>query len=200
MDALAPRVVNWSAAARPRRGEAESGDGYFIDVTTQRALIAVVDGLGHGELAAAATRTALAIVTLHRRESLPTIAKHCHEGLPHTRGGVMGLARFDASDDTLAWLGIGNVAGNLLRVHGGYELLMRRGGLLGRSLPALGPSVMKVASGDTLVITTDGIRWREDDIPIEAPDLMAQSILEEYGSGDDDAVVVVARYQGNGPR
>lgn len=200
MDSLAPRVVIWSAAARPRRGETESGDGYFIDVTSQRALIAVVDGLGHGGAAAHAARTALGLVALHRREPLPDIARHCHEALPATRGGVIGMGLFDARDHSFAWLGVGNVAGTLLRIGGGSVVLIPRGGLLGRSLPALSPSIVHVSSGDTLIITTDGIRWRWDDapVPLDAPQSLAQRILADYATGDDDALVVVARYEGNG--
>ncbi|HEU4364298.1 MAG TPA: SpoIIE family protein phosphatase [Candidatus Krumholzibacteria bacterium] len=200
MDSLAPALVAWSVAARTRRGEIESGDGYFIEATAQRALVAVLDGLGHGGPAAAATRTALALVTLHKRESLTAIARRCHEALPETRGGVIGLGLFKGGDDTLSWLGIGNVAGTLLRAKGGSVVLVPRGGLLGRSLPALGPSVMTVSYGDTLIVTTDGVRWRYDDapIPLDTPERTARRLIADHASGDDDALVVVARYQRGG--
>jgi len=198
MDSIRSAIVTWSVASRARRGEVESGDGYFVETTACEAIVAVVDGVGHGGPAAAAMRTALAHVALNRDRPLHDIVRRCHAALPETRGAVMGLGRFDARDGTLAWLGIGNVSGTVLRALGGCDELLPRGGLLGRNLPSLGPSVLPVHDGDTLIVTTDGVRWRYDDspIPLEAPEQMARRILADHASGEDDALVLVVRYLG----
>jgi hypothetical protein len=58
---------------------------------------------------------------------------------------------------------------------------------------------MPVAPGDMLVLSTDGIRPGYFDLlgTEASPQELAGRILEEYGKGTDDALVLVARYLGN---
>jgi phosphoserine phosphatase RsbX len=204
MDPVGTSVVEWSAAARPKHGETESGDGCLVKVIPCGALVAVVDGLGHGPDAAVAARTALAIIAERAPDPLVSIAHRCHERLHGARGVVMSAAVFDAQSDSLAWLGIGNVAGYVLRSGGSApghcETLLVRGGVLGHRLPPLAPSVVKIDPGDMLIVATDGIRWRPPDgsIRLEAPQRMAQRLMDEHAAADDDALVVVLRYLGRG--
>ena len=112
----------------------------------------------------------------------------------------MGLARFDASDDTVTWLGVGNVAGCLLR--GGTppnhrcESLLVRSGIVGGDLPPLSATVLAVAPGDTLALATDGIDGDfADQLDSRSPpQLLADRILARHGRETDDALVLVARY------
>jgi len=50
--------VEWSVATRCRRGEATSGDLAVVTLLPEGALVAGIDGLGHGSEAARAARKA----------------------------------------------------------------------------------------------------------------------------------------------
>jgi serine phosphatase RsbU (regulator of sigma subunit) len=122
-----------------------------------------------------------------------------------TRGVVMSLAFFNAQDSTLTWVGVGNVEGMLVRAdakaHPARESVLLRGGVLGYELPPLRASVIPVFRGDTLILSTDGIRhgFAEELTLRDSPQQIADRILAHSGKGTDDALVLVARYLGGAP-
>jgi hypothetical protein len=76
-----------------------------------------------------------------------------------------------------------------------------RGGVVGFRLPPLQAVVIPVSAGDILIFATDGIRSGFDDgLNIHAPlQHLADTICSQYTKGTDDALVLVARYLGDGP-
>src|SRR5207248_925097 len=131
-------------------------------------------------------------------EPVTALLVRCHEEMRGTRGAVMTLVSF-RDDDTLTWVGVGNVEALLLRAGGGArESIVLRGGVVGYEIPPLRPITYAVAAGDTLVMATDGIRGSfGDQLRAEAsPGELAEQILREHGKHNHDALVLVARYVG----
>ena len=112
-------LIDWGAAALTLPGQSRSGDRQAVVLFPGGALVAVVDGLGHGELAAVPAETAIEVLERHAREPVVTLIQRCHERLRGTRGAVMSLASFREADGTMTWLGVGNVVGVLLRADPG---------------------------------------------------------------------------------
>jgi serine phosphatase RsbU (regulator of sigma subunit) len=195
-------LVEWGAAARACRGESESGDAFLIKGIPRGVLIGVADGLGHGFQAAVAARTALGVAGSHATDPLTEIARLCHLALRGLRGAALTLVAIDGEARTLSWLGVGTVAGVLLRAGGrGIDArasLLLRGGLLGQRVPAVATSSLPISPGDTLVLATNGVHWHADcdSVPNDTPDAMARHLLDENAIARDDALVVVARYRG----
>jgi serine phosphatase RsbU (regulator of sigma subunit) len=198
--ATAPkRRVEWAVSAVALPGQAESGDLHFVRDLRQRAVLAVVDGLGHGDEAAVAARVAVAALERSPDEPVAALLMRCHEELKKTRGVALSLASVDVTDGTLTWLGVGNVAGVLIHAAGGdREGLITRGGVVGFNLPPLRSVTLPVARGDTLILATDGIRSSfTDDLSLGGtPQRIAQETLDRHWRGTDDALVLVARYLG----
>ena len=201
--AEAATLIDWGVASVALPGEAESGDLHLVRPVAGSVLVAVVDGLGHGVEAATAARLAVAALGSHARESPPSLFEHCHRALKGTRGVVMSLASFRRGDASLAWLGVGNVEGVLMRTAAdagrARSSLVTRGGIVGSELPRLQPEVLYLAAGDTLVFATDGIREGfAEGLPTDAtPQQQADHILAKHRKGTDDALVLVARYRGH---
>jgi negative regulator of sigma-B (phosphoserine phosphatase) len=197
--------IDWGVATLALPGQVESGDLPLVKPLPNGVLVAAVDGLGHGAAAAAAARSAVHILERHAHESLLSLVERCHQGLLDTRGVVMSLASFHVPDETMTWLGVGNVEGMLLRadVHARppREGVLLRGGVVGYQLPALSAAVLPVTRGDLLIFATDGIRssFAQGPSRSDPPQQLADRILAEHGKGTDDALVLVARYLG-GPR
>lgn len=179
-----------------------SGDVQVIKAFDQGVLLAVIDGVGHGDEAAAAARAAAEILEKHAHESVIALVKRCHEAIARTRGAVMTVASVNTLDHTITWLGVGNVEGRLLRADAGdshsTESVLLRNGLVGLQLPALHAGVLPLTPGDLLIFATDGIRTGFDQElnQAEPPQQIADQILNQHFKGSDDALVLVARYVG----
>jgi negative regulator of sigma-B (phosphoserine phosphatase) len=199
-DRVVGPFIEWGVALRQFSGHDESGDGYLVESHPDGVLVAVVDGLGHGPAAAEVTKVAIAALEGNADRSVDFLFKRCHRELAGTRGVVMSLASLDARDGAMTWVGVGNVTGLLIRadtqIERAREVLLPRGGVVGYRLPSLYPVVISVALGDTLIFATDGLRSGfAEDVPLnDAPQQIAEHILEHYGRGTDDALVLVARY------
>ncbi|MDL5502987.1 MAG: SpoIIE family protein phosphatase, partial [Candidatus Methanoperedens sp.] len=149
-------------------GQDVSGDNHMIKSFKNGVLIAVVDGLGHGCEAAAASRIAIETLDTNANaninantsanEQITAMVRRCHEALKGTRGVVMSIAFMDLLDKKITWLGVGNIEGMLLRQDTNsvitHERLLLRGGALGYQLPPLKEAVIPFIPGDTLIFVT----------------------------------------------
>jgi phosphoserine phosphatase RsbX len=195
-------VVEYGIAKFTLPGEGESGDGYVVCSTQNGALIAAIDGIGHGEEAANAAKTATSILMNGVNEPIISLVEQCHETLRSTRGVVMSLASLDCQHGMMTWLGVGNVPGVLMRASAKkgrvQEMLLLRAGVVGSQLPPLQAAVVPIARGDILLFTTDGIRgsFVESLSARENPQRAANRILGTYRTGNDDALVLVVRPAG----
>lgn len=194
--------IEWGAAAQTIPGETVSGDLHLVKPLAHGALVAVVDGLGHGEEAATAAKTAVAVLEEKPDQSVIALIKRCHDALRKTRGAVMTLASFNMLEGTVSWLGVGNVEGVLLRADTraapASEAAFLRGGVVGYQLPPLRASVIAIAPDDLLILASDGIgSGFSQNLPVTDPAQdIADRILTQHFKGNDDALALVVRYLG----
>jgi len=195
--------IEWSTAAATMPGETESGDRYWAGAVADGMMFAVMDGLGHGRAAAAASDIAIATLERHVGDPLIELLRRCHESLRGTRGVAMSLAVFNTENAILTWIGVGNVEGTLLRRDAGLpsDKLLLRNGVVGIHLPILREGELAVRSGDVLTMATDGLT-AEGPLRVSMDgriESMADVILANACKGTDDALVLVARYTGTRP-
>lgn len=194
--------LEWAVAGRPMPGEDKSGDVATVQTSNSRCVLAVIDGLGHGAEAAAAAAVAVSVVERNRGEPLIPLFLLAHEHLADSRGVAATVAIVDGETGRLDWAGVGNVNGVVFRVddtvrprtHG---VFLHRG-VLGYIMPDLHiPEPVQLTDGDFLVLATDGIRG--DVVAALHPELpvtrMAETILNDQATEDDDALVLVARFR-----
>ena len=198
-----PRApVEWGVAARCRPGEATSGDLGVVALTPAGALVAGIDGLGHGSEAAVAARRAGDLIGASPSRDLVRLVERCHLALAGTRGAAVSVAFISAPDGGMTWLGVGNVAGRVLsgdrsatRPKGSLALA---GGILGHALPALEAATVAVRPGDVVLLATDGIDTDFADAPDTSgsPQAISERILAAHAKASDDALVLAVRYLG----
>jgi phosphoserine phosphatase RsbX len=202
MAGMNSNLVEWGVAERKKSGEILSGDLHLIQPLETGVLLAVADGLGHGEAAAEAAKLALNAVEEHSYKPLAEIMENCNRTLHGTRGVVMSLAFLNALDNSMEWLGVGNVEGVLVRPAPDgkplREFLLSSCGVVGGHLPPLHTAVLEIARGDTVVFATDGIQrgFVDTMVILKEPQQTAQDILDHSGLQTDDALVLVATFQG----
>jgi phosphoserine phosphatase RsbX len=199
---MAPLSLEFGIAGSVAPGQRVSGDLDVVHYFDRGGgvLIAAIDGIGHGEEAAATARLAADTLLRHPEEQLASLLMRCHTALRGTRGVVLSIASIDLRQAAMTWLGIGNVSGIVLRggAHDSYprEELLVRPGVLGYSdLPALHASAIPLRAKDMLIFATDGInRHYSDGLPFGASaQPLAEHIIARHSQRNDDALVVVAR-------
>jgi hypothetical protein len=200
--AVVERLVDWATATRVRPGERVAGDLAVLAPAPSGAIIAAVDGLGHGPAAARAARVAVREACLSAEADIATVTRRCHRVLRYTRGAALSVGLVARARRSLTWLGVGNVQRRSLRaIPGGrsaQESLVPARGLPGRDLPELSPKTLPLDCGDVVIFATDGVaQCLADDLDVSgSPAEIAERIMTRHWKADDDAVSVVARYLG----
>jgi phosphoserine phosphatase RsbX len=195
-------LIEWDVVQLTLKGQEKSGDHCLVKPFETSVLVAVVDGLGHGEEAAAAAKIAVDVLEANARDDVIALFKRSHEALRGSRGVVMSVALLNGLEGTMTWMGVGNVEGLLARANPDIkpqkESLLIRAGVLGGPLAALDASIIPIMPGDTLVFATDGIRsgFDEEINSHDLPKEIAGNIMSKYSKDSDDALVLVARYAG----
>lgn len=182
---------------RALKGEKLCGDAYFIKEFENRILIAVIDGLGHGDDAAAASNAAVEYIKNHYQKSLTEIIKSCHEELKNTRGAAIGIALIDLKSSTLRYAGVGNIE---VRVKSRTVIRpVSINGILGYNLRKVREEEFPYSPGDLIILHSDGISTKFDlnlyppEFLGQHPQTIAERIATEFGRERDDLTIVVAR-------
>ncbi len=191
-------TLEWGTAGAPMPGQTSSGDRGIVLEFPGGALVAVIDGLGHGVEAEQAAIAAERVLVASPGAPVEDLVTRCHHELRGTRGAVLSVASFDAQHDRMSWLGVGNVEGLLVRGdrETTTEAVAMRGGTLGYNLPRLTPRTLAVKAGDTLVFASDGIRhgFKSEVLSSRSPQQIADEVARRWAKTTDDYCVVVARY------
>lgn len=196
------QAVEWSVVSRTMPGQSVSGDLHVVAPWKEGVLVAVVDGLGHGDEATVAARTAAVVLEQHAHEPVIALVQRCHRALQNTRGVAMTLVALNTDDATATAIGIGNVETAVFRINPLTrhlrESVLLRGGVVGYRLPALHASVLPIAAGDLFVFATDGVR--EDFAELvrtsDSPAHIAEKIMAKKFRGTDDGLVLACKYTG----
>lgn len=196
-------MISYGAASLTLTGQSKSGDCYLVREHERGVLIAVVDGLGHGQDAADAAEMAKSALEEQSSTNPLSLLLYCHEKLRRTRGAAITVVSIDRITETLAWIGVGNVECVLLRSRQGEdkphrEYVVLRGGVVGYHLPSIYPATTTIRPGDILIFCTDGVsrEFLENTSSGIEPQELADLILRRYSLKTDDALVLVARYNG----
>ena len=197
------------AASRPHPALEINGDAFVIQKWPGGLLVAVIDGLGHGQFAHRAAQKARCFVESHARQPLEEIFRGVHRECRTTRGVVMALARFefdppDPGGGTGSFPAMtvrhGNIGNIETRVSGNREpfnISLRRG-ILGKNAPNLLATAHAWGPQCLMVMHSDGLssHWSWNDVQIsdvEPATVIAQRLLRRLARDSDDATVVVIK-------
>jgi anti-sigma regulatory factor (Ser/Thr protein kinase) len=186
-----------AAVAVPKPGEEVSGDGWSVQRDDDGMSLLVVDGLGHGTEAALAANAAIEQFGRSRGAGPAEMISALHFAMRPTRGGAVAVARVDWRTSTVAFAGLGNIAGTLAGADGQVRRMVSHNGTAGHVARKV--QAFDYPCGDGLLIMhSDGIAtsWSLGAYPGLAnahPMLVAAVLYRDWARGRDDATVVVAR-------
>jgi len=186
----------WGAVCLPMAGEEACGDAWAVQPEADALTAMVVDGLGHGPLAATAAHAA--VCAFQAAHALPdaTLMERLHRALRATRGAAASAMRL-SRDGEVQFVGVGNVMG-LVADSGGPRRMVSLNGTLGHALKTA-KAFSYPASADALVVlASDGLAssWSLDAYPglrLRHPTLIAAVLYRDFSRRRDDVTVFVAR-------
>ena len=181
----------------PHPGESVSGDAWAVQYGADCVLLLVADGLGHGMLAADASRAAVDAFGKRRGASPAEALEEIHRALRSTRGAAVSIAALDRKRGQLGFAGIGNIAGVIVNGARSRSLVSHHG-IVGTAVRRIQEFSYPWAAGDVLVLHSDGLgsHWSLDDYPGLAqrhPSLIAGVLYRDHRRGSDDTAVAVLR-------
>lgn len=190
---MPPAPFRFGVVALPIQGEEVCGDGWDIHVSDGTATVLLVDGLGHGPEAAAAS--AAARDCFRRQPDRPPAASLAamHVAMQGSRGGAVAVAQVRPRDGRVSYAGVGNIAGTLVAA-GRTRGLASQHGILGTTVGRLQEFDHAWDRDTMLVMHSDGLlsRWSLD--PAEEtrdPALIAGRLYQRFTRGRDDITVAV---------
>ena len=181
----------------PAPGEDRPGDSWAVGRDGGRVRLLVVDGLGHGPIAAQAAAEAVRLFHAYPEAGPDAMVGRLHDGLRATRGAALAVAEIVPLSSTVRWAGVGNIAASIVSA-GGARSLMSHNGIVVHQMRKVQEMTYVWSADAVLVMASDGLRsqWRLDDHPGIAahdPAIVAGVLFRDFLRGRDDATVLVAR-------
>lgn len=175
----------------PKRGEIANGDAALVRQDEKGTyLFALIDGLGHGPIAAAATAAALdrlGSASLH----LPVLdlMTDLHRALHDTRGAVATLCI--VRQRRIEACAVGNV---LLTCTNASIPLVLSPGVLGHRVPKFRVCNGELKTGARFALASDGIstKFRLDEFERMKPSAACEAVVTRYRKQEDDATILIA--------
>jgi hypothetical protein len=195
--ASASRHLETGVVCIPIKGELECGDAWSFKAINGGSRCMVVDGLGHGPIAAQASAAAIEIFDRTSQSELEPLMTSMHNGMRHTRGAAVAIA--DVVDDAICFVGVGNISGAIVS-DGSMKSMVSHNGTIGHQLHKVKEFNYLFGYDSIVVMHSDGLgtNWRFDKWPglvARHPSLIAGILYRDFSRERDDVTVFVARQE-----
>jgi anti-sigma regulatory factor (Ser/Thr protein kinase) len=190
-------TVALGAVVQPYPGETVCGDGWVFGAAAAGPTLLMVDGSGHGPLAALAVEAATKVFQGNFNGDCTRVMEDIHGALAPTRGATAAIARIDIAQRLVRYVGIGNIAGVVVS-QGAMRRMVSHNGTAGHIAPRIREFTYPWTGSATVILHSDGLsaKWDLDAYPGLAashPSLIAGVLFRDYRRGRDDASIVVMR-------
>jgi anti-sigma regulatory factor (Ser/Thr protein kinase) len=195
---------NCTAINLPKPGETLCGDGVEIYACSDGSLQAlVVDGLGHGPLAADAAQRAITAFKTQEDRSLTRLIESCHTALQGTRGAALAIANIDTTKQQVTFVGVGNITAFIWSPDN-IRSLVSHNGTVGHQLHRVQEFTYPWSHRALLIMHSDGLNTQMklenySDLASRQLGLIASVLYRDFNRGRDDATVLVLRERISGP-
>ena len=197
--------LDFHVITRAYPGMALNGDAFLIKLWEEYALIAVIDGLGHGKFAHLAAVKARNYIEKHFDLSLGEIFSGTARACAGTRGVVMAIAVIDWKTEKLSLASVGNINLRVFNTREPVHAMIRRG-VIGVNAPRPVVTEHPWENDCVMVLHSDGLstRWSFKDFAgtakkenFSAAEL-AKTLFKSLAKDTDDATIVVVKGKQNG--
>ena len=193
--AAPPAPPRYAGLTRPITGERDCGDVFGAQRAGAVTTAVLVDGLGHGPLAAAAAAEGVAAVLDDPAPEPAVLLERVHRRMAGTRGGAVGIVQITGA--TARFAGLGNIAASVLH-QGSRKSMLSVPGIAGHQARSFRQFDYETPPGSAVILHSDGIssRWQAATLPgLDGRDplLIAAVLLGQAGIHRDDAGILVLK-------
>ncbi|MFZ0817860.1 MAG: ATP-binding SpoIIE family protein phosphatase [Candidatus Sulfotelmatobacter sp.] len=186
-----------AAVSEPLQGEEECGDGWGSRKFADSHVLMIVDGLGHGVLAAEAAREAEQVLARAQADSPQEILQDIHGALKKTRGAAVAVAKIQPEKGLLTFVGVGNISASIVSA-GTSRSMASHNGTVGHLMARVQEFTCPWNPESHFIMHSDGLgsRWdleRYPGILSKHPSLIATILHRDFSRGRDDVTVLVAK-------
>lgn len=194
-DARAPSPA--AGITRPINGEVQCGDSWAHRSDGRRTMLMLADGLGHGELAATASRAAVSAFVASRTLAPGAMLNEIDIALRRTRGAAAAAIAFERLSGILTFAGVGNV-GAWIESDGLRKGLASQPGIVGSFSRVIRDMEFTLPPHALVVMHSDGLtsKWDLNAYPgirMQDPAIIAATLMRDAGTHHDDAAALVAK-------
>jgi anti-sigma regulatory factor (Ser/Thr protein kinase) len=191
--------ANVASLTRAMVDTAACGDATAYREGALMTTVLLADGLGHGELAAVASRAAIRAFTIDEdphRDPAQTL-RRLHSVLQRTRGAAVGVLRLDWAKAAITFAGVGNIEG-WIDDGDRRRPLSSTPGIVGSNMRTIREVTHPMPASGLVILHTDGLtgKWNLDDYPglrTRDPNLVAATLMRDAGIRNDDRGIVVVK-------
>jgi phosphoserine phosphatase RsbX len=187
-------TANVAHVSQPKIGERANGDAVLVRSSGDLLLLAVIDGLGHGPVAAEAAQVAISVLDAQKLESPVLDMMHAlHAQLRGTRGVAATVCIVRGRN--VEACAVGNV--QLSATNANVPLVLSAG-VLGMRVPKFRSCVGQLRTGARVAIFSDGLSTRVglEEVRALAPDAACRVLFERHRKKEDDATILIADLDG----
>ena len=182
---------------RPLAGETDCGDSWAVRFGQDWILLLVADGLGHGLLAAEASRAAAAAFCRSREELPVELVQVMHAALRGTRGAALAVARIEMAAGRVRFAGLGNISGKIASPLKTYEAVSQNG-TAGHEVRHVREFTYPWTDDSLMIMHSDGLsaNWNLASYPglLQCHESLISGVLyRDLGRDRDDACIIVGR-------
>jgi hypothetical protein len=151
--------------------------------------------LGHGLLAADASRQAVRLFRENITLEGPRLFEILHPGLRSTRGAAVAIADVRQGEGEIRFTGVGNISGTLI-AGGTSRSMVSQNGTVGAEMRRVQEFKYPFTGDTLLVMYSDGLasRWQLSEYPglrFKHPSLIAGILYRDHRRERDDVTVLV---------
>jgi anti-sigma regulatory factor (Ser/Thr protein kinase) len=180
----------------PKPGEEQCGDSWSISALAGRLSIVVADGLGHGPIAATASRQAVQTFRENLGAGPVSLMQSLHAALRSTRGAAVALVELKPGE-LLRFVGVGNIAASVIN-GGATRNMVSHNGTVGAEARRVQEFTYPWSDDSLLVMHSDGLatQWQMSSYPgltNKHPALIAAVLYRDFRRIRDDVTVLIAK-------
>jgi len=185
--------MRFGIASKPIDGLQVNGDAWFCKEWDEQTLLAVIDGLGHGEEANLASEKTKQFLQNNYSGDLEEIVRNLHAFLQKTRGVAIGLVRVNRLEKELLYCGIGNVDVRIISDPPLHPTSLN--GIVGVNIRRVLQFKYTYKSLKVIALHSDGISSRFDlaEYPLvyNHPQMISEQIMAKWRNPNDDATILI---------